>query len=43
MEDQRTCTNCLREYYCDWKPAGGRQCCDDWKSEGGSNEKERAH
>lgn len=40
MEEQKLCTNCIREYSCDWKPAGDRQCCEEWKSEGGRNEKE---
>lgn len=39
-EEQKECTNCLREYYCDWTPAGDRPCCEEWKSEGGRNEKE---
>lgn len=32
-EVQKSCTNCLYEYFCNWKPAGDRPCCEDWKSE----------
>ena len=40
-EEQKFCTNCIREYTCDWKPAGDRPCCEEWKPEGGRNEEER--
>lgn len=38
-DEPKTCTNCLLEYFCDWKPAGDRPCCEEWKSEGGKHEK----
>lgn len=29
----RDCTNCIREYHCDWTPAAGRGYCENWRYE----------
>lgn len=30
---ERNCSNCLYEYTCSWKPAGDKDCCEEWKTE----------
>lgn len=36
MERER-CDNCLYEYACDWRKAGEKLKCEDWKPEVMSN------
>ena len=31
--ENKTCDNCLFEYFCDWSPAGDNNYCEYWKSE----------
>lgn len=27
----KSCTNCKREYHCDWEPAGSKEYCGAWE------------
>ena len=33
QKNNRSCENCLFEYYCDWKPAEGKLYCPEWEQE----------
>lgn len=35
---EKTCETCVYEYTCDWTPAAGKDCCENWVYEGGSHE-----
>ena len=37
---RKSCSNCLYEYFCDWTPAGEKECCEYWKSEDDKPRKE---
>ena len=30
---EKTCETCIFEYSCDWTPAAGRICCEDWRTD----------
>ena len=35
---EKTCENCVYEYTCDWTPAAGKECCENWKNESGEKD-----
>lgn len=43
MKGIKTCENCVYEYTCDWTPAAGEECCENWKSEGGNENENTCH
>ena len=30
---EKTCETCIFEYSCDWTPATGRICCEEWRTD----------
>lgn len=34
----KLCTDCVYEYTCDWTPAAGEGCCENWKNESGEKD-----
>lgn len=42
-ESSKSCETCIFEYNCDWTPAAGRACCEDWRTDllGLENDEER--